>query len=226
MPAAVSPVTLLAARSLACERGTRCLFERLDLDLRAGELVWIRGRNGSGKTSLLRLLAGIAAPEAGEVSWPATPDGGGSGLVYVGHADALKDDLRVGEALAFLLRIHGHAGDAASVDAALDAWGLSGTRDSLVRTLSPGQRRRAALARLGIERNVRLWILDEPFDALDADGTQCLDAAVAAHLDGGGGVLLTGHGERLAAHIAARELDLDRHAEAASGGAMAAWESD
>ena len=204
-----APPTLLSARSLACERGTRCLFERLDLELRAGELLWIRGRNGRGKTSLLRLLAGIAAPEAGEVHWHDAPRAGAAGLVYVGHADALKDDLRVAEALAFLLRIHGHAGDGTSVDAALATWGLTPVRDALVRTLSPGQRRRVALARLGIERSVRLWILDEPFDALDADGAGRLNLALAMHLGAGGGVLLTGHGSRLDPQIAARELDLD-----------------
>ena len=205
---------LLTARGLACDRGTRSLFDRLDLDLHAGELLWIRGRNGRGKTSLLRLLAGIAVPAAGEVRLHdeivGETHGSPAGILYIGHSDALKDDLSLAEALAFLLRIHGHAGDPASVDATLAHWGLLDRRDAPVGMLSQGQRRRLALARLGVERNASLWILDEPFDALDSDGGDRLNALLAEHLGDGGGVLCTGHDARLAPGLGARELDLDR----------------
>src|SRR5690242_15628030 len=190
------PTLLLSARGLAGERGERCLFDHLDIDLHAGELLWVRGRNGRGKTSLLRLLAGVATPAAGEVRRAAR------GLSFVGHADALKDDLSVAEALAFLLRIHGHAGDARTVDAALAHWGLVERRDAPVRTLSPGLRRRVALARLSVHPSAAIWILDEPFDTLDADGAERLNAQLARQLAVGGGVLLTGHAPRLAAGLA------------------------
>jgi heme exporter protein A len=207
--------TLLSARGLACERGERWLFDRLDVALRPGELLWVRGRNGRGKTSLLRLLAGVALPAAGDVQRAA-----GAALAYVGHADALKDELRVAEALAFLLRIQGHPGDRRSVEGALAHWGLFERRDAPVRMLSPGLRRRVALARLSVSPRAAVWILDEPFDALDADGAERLDALLARHLAAGGGVLITGHALRLSAGIAVRELDLDArplHAETPSG---------
>jgi heme exporter protein A len=199
-----NPAPLLLARALACERGARCLFDRLDLELRAGELLWVRGRNGRGKTSLLRLLAGVATPAAGEIVRAArTP------LAFVGHADALKDDLTVAEALAFLLAIHGHTCDAPTLDAALEHWGLLDRRDAAVRTLSPGLRRRVALARLSAIPAPAIWVLDEPFDTLDADGAEHLNQLFARHLANAGAVLFTGHAPRLADGLVVRELDLD-----------------
>ena len=203
----------LAARGLACRRGTRLLFENVDLALRPGELVWLRGRNGRGKTSLLRLVAGIATPEAGEVLLDGTPIASNGErsrrVVYLGHQHALKDDLTSAEALEFLLRIHGRRSDRASVDAALAHWGMLAQRNSWVRRLSQGQRRRVALARLVGEQDASLWLLDEPFDALDAEGVQHLNALLLQHLQRGGAVLLTGHQAALAAALHARELDLD-----------------
>lgn len=208
----------LAARGLACRRGTRLLFENVDLALRPGELVWLRGRNGRGKTSLLRLVAGIATPEAGEVLLDGTPiatNGERSRrVVYLGHQHALKDDLTSAEALEFLLRIHGRRSDRSSVNAALEHWGMLGQHGILVRRLSQGQRRRVALARLVGEHEASLWLLDEPFDALDADGVQRLNALLLQHLQRGGAVLLTGHQATLATALRARELDLDDRAVA------------
>jgi heme exporter protein A len=203
----------LAARGLACRRGTRLLFENVDLALRPGELVWLRGRNGRGKTSLLRLVAGIATPEAGEVLLDGTPIAANversRRVVYLGHQHALKDDLTSAEALEFLLRIHGRRSDRASVDSALGHWGMLAQRNTWVRRLSQGQRRRVALARLVGEQDASLWLLDEPFDALDADGVQHLNALLLQHLQRGGAVLLTGHQATLAEALHARELDLD-----------------
>ena len=203
----------LAARGLACRRGGRLLFERLDVALQPGELVWLRGRNGRGKTSLMRVLAGLATPEHGEVLLDGTPivsnDLRSRRVVYVGHTNALKDDLSAAEALAFLLCLHGRADDRTSVDAALDAWGMLGQRDSFVRNLSQGQRRRVALARLAAEREATLWLLDEPFDALDSAGIERLNTLLAQHLQRGGAVLLTGHQAALAPSLHHRELDLD-----------------
>lgn len=206
----------LAARGLACRRGARLVFENVDLALRPGELVWLRGRNGRGKTSLLRLIAGIAAPEAGQVLLDGTPiaanDERSRRVVYLGHQHALKDDLTSAEALEFLLRIHGRRCDRASVDAALEHWGMLGLRNTWVRRLSQGQRRRVALARLVGEQEATLWLLDEPFDALDAEGVERLNALLLQHLQRGGAVLLTGHQATLASALQARELDLDERA--------------
>ncbi len=203
----------LAARGLACRRGARLLFEKVDLALRPGELVWLRGRNGRGKTSLLRLVAGIVTPEAGQVLLDGTPiaanDERSRRVTYLGHQHALKDDLTSAEALEFLLRIHGRRSDRSSVDAALEHWGMLGQRNTWVRRLSQGQRRRVALARLVGERDASLWLLDEPFDALDADGVERLDALLQQHLGRGGTVLLTSHQAALSPALHARELDLD-----------------
>jgi heme exporter protein A len=164
----------------------------------------LRGRNGRGKTTLLRIAAGLADGERGH----ATRRGH---LLYIGHANALKDDLRVGEALEFLRRVHGHLPDGAAIAHALERLGLAGERHALVRTLSQGQRRRAALARLALDAEASLWLLDEPFDALDADGAARLNGLLAEHARRGGCVLLTSH-QGLDAALAAVEVDLDRKA--------------
>ena len=180
---------LLAARALACRRGERLLFDALDFELRPGELLWLRGANGRGKTSLLRLLAGLARPAGGQLDRGATP----TGFVYVAHANALKDDLSALENLQFLARLHGDAADAARCTEALRRFGLATRRHAPVRTLSQGQRRRVALARLPLAAPGTLWLLDEPYDALDADGCATLDRLLSDHTRGGGAVVLTSH---------------------------------
>jgi heme exporter protein A len=187
----------LSLLELACRRGDRVLFKGVNLEVRAGGAVWLRGRNGRGKTSLLRLACGLAVPESGRVLW------GGVAVrragdyaqrrLYIGHANALKEDLTVRESLQFLAHLHGRAHDAPSIDAALARVGMASRRDAPVRTLSQGQRRRAALARLALERRAALWILDEPYDALDVDGIACVNGLLHEHLARGGSVLLTSH---------------------------------
>ncbi len=171
---------------LACRRGDRVLFRGVNLEVRAGCAVWLRGRNGRGKTSLLRLACGLAVPESGAccgaASRCAAPSGMRSSGIYIGHANALKEDLTVKESLRFLAHLHGRAHDAASIDAALARVGMGSRRDAPVRTLSQGQRRRAALARLALERRAALWVLDEPYDALDVDGIACVNGLLHEHL--------------------------------------------
>jgi heme exporter protein A len=190
----------LRATGLACRRGGRLLFEGLDLVVEAGSVVWLRGANGSGKTSLLRLLAGIARPDEGRVQCSIA-------RLYVAHANALKDDLTVAESLAFLARLHGQ--HAASLPGALARFGLVQRADAPVRTLSQGQRRRVALARLALEPAAALWLLDEPFDALDADGATVLGALLREHAKRGGAAVLASHLAPALDGLAPVAFDLD-----------------
>ena len=188
----------LAARKLACRRGRRLLFRGLDMQLEAGSVTWLRGTNGSGKTSLLRILAGLSQPTEGEVFWGGQPWRRASalarqGTIYISHANALKDDLTLSEAVAFGGALSGLEASSVRADAALDAMGLRTRRDAAVRTLSQGQRRRGALARLRLDDLPRTWILDEPYDALDRDSVALLSSLIEAHAGRGGAVLLTSH---------------------------------
>jgi heme exporter protein A len=205
---------VLAASELACRRGERLLFEHLSFELRPGQVVWLRGANGRGKTSLLRLLAGLSTPAAGALTWDGVPlrhagaDFTGR-LVYIAHTNALKDDLSALENLQFLARLHGGDDGAVACTEALRRLGLTGRRAAPVRTLSQGQRRRVALARLVLADRHSLWVLDEPFDALDAEGTATLNQLLSAHARGGGAVVLTSHLELSLHDPAPRSLQLD-----------------
>jgi heme exporter protein A len=182
----------LAVHDLACSRGDRVLFAPTSFTVAAGDIVWLRGANGQGKTTLLRTLAGLAAPSAGRFAWQ-RGDEDAPRLVYLAHANALKDELTVRESLRFLLDLDGMAIDDAGLDAALDRFGLASRRHAFVRTLSQGQRRRVALARLAAQREPLPWLLDEPFDALDADGVDVLATLIAGHAKRGGSIVLTSH---------------------------------
>jgi heme exporter protein A len=201
---------------VACRRGDRVLFAGLNETLAPGELLWLRGGNGRGKTSLLRLVAGFAEPEQGRILWADAPVRGqprfAAERVHIAHTNALKDDLSAAESLAFLARIHGRDDSAAAVRAALQALGLAGRERTPTRHLSQGLRRRVALARLALETAPALWLLDEPFDALDVAGTAVLHELLARHRARGGSVLLTSHHLHLDAQAASagfRILDLD-----------------
>lgn len=188
----------LAATGLRCERGERALFDGFDLTLAPGEMVWLRGANGRGKTTLLRTLAGLASPADGQVRWGGQPlDKAGAewrrGLVFLGHANALKDDLTAAEALHFAARLAGTPRSTAEVRAALAALGVGALERRVIRTMSQGQRRRVALARLALAPAPALALLDEPFDALDDDGIARLALLLADLLRAGGSVLFTSH---------------------------------
>ena len=191
---------LLEGRALSCRRGRRLLFEQLDIALEPGSITWLRGTNGSGKTSLMRILAGLSAPAAGEVLWSGQPlrlagRAARLGTLYIGHTNALKDDLTLQEALTFLARLAELPDADARAQQALERLGLGNRRKAAVRTLSQGQRRRGALARLALDDAPRSWILDEPYDALDSESTQLLSALINGHAARGGSVLLTSHQE-------------------------------
>lgn len=187
---------MLEAAELECERGARTLFRGVSFVLRAGELLRVAGANGSGKTSLLRILCGLARASAGEVRWKGQPIGGlkedyTRELVYVGHAPAVKDDLTPRENLEISCRLAGRAASGAALAAALARLGVP---ELPVRKLSQGQRRRAALARLLVS-DAPLWLLDEPFAALDAEGISNLNGLMEKQADHGGAVVYTTHQE-------------------------------
>jgi heme exporter protein A len=188
---------LLSTHDLACARGTRTLFRALSFDVAAGQVLRVEGANGAGKTSLLRLLAGLALPSAGEVRWCAAPIAAqreqyARELLYLGHVSALKDDLTPLENLRVMAQLHGDPADEATLRAALERWGLAAVWRLPARLLSAGQRRRAALARLALTR-ARLWILDEPFNALDSAACEHLSRCIEQHVQQGGLTVITSH---------------------------------
>ena len=214
LPAAPHSLPALQLIDVACRRGERLLFAGLEATLAPGELVWLRGGNGRGKTSLLRLVAGLGTPERGRILWDGAPVRRNAAfaevLTYVAHANALKDDLNALESLAFLARIHGREAELPALRAALARLGLAGRERMPTRSLSQGLRRRVALARLALESRPGPWVLDEPFDALDVAGTAVLHELIAAHRARGGSVLLTSHHLHLDAQAAVtRVADLD-----------------
>ena len=206
---------MLEACDLACVRGDEMLFEGLSFAVGPGEALWIEGENGSGKTSLLRMLCALGRPDAGELRWCGTPfraarDALLQDLAYVGHVNALKDDLSVLENLQFHARISGLDAGPDRMLTALDAVGLGSRADLPARVLSQGQRRRAALARLWLAGQRRLWILDEPFAALDAASVARLAGLIDARVGDGGIVVLTTHQEVDLPHGRTRRLRLGR----------------
>jgi heme exporter protein A len=184
---------VLEARELDCERGGRALFRKLGFSVEGGALLRVAGANGSGKTSLLRILCGLLAPSAGEVLWRGTPIASlreefSREMVYLGHAPAVKDELTARENLEIACRLAGIAADA---HAALQRLGVPS--DVPAGRLSQGQRRRAALARLALSASVPLWLLDEPLTALDAAAADLTRGLIREHTARGGAVVYTTH---------------------------------
>jgi len=185
----------LEASGLACIRDDRTLFSDLAFRIGPGEALLLEGRNGSGKTSLLRILCGIRLPDAGSINWCGT-DINRLGAdyhehtAYVGHRDGIKLDLTPLENLA-MARALGKPNDT-SLEEALAKVDLYGFEDVLTRNLSAGQQRRLALARLLVTDTV-LWILDEPFTSLDVHGIKVIEELLDRHTSGGGMLAVTSH---------------------------------
>lgn len=203
---------MLQAIDLSCVRGERRLFDALSFSVNAGEILQVRGDNGVGKTSLLRILAGLSPAAAGAVRWRGAVRHRVSEeflgeLVFIGHSNALKEDLTPAENLLAALVLAGIAGDEQQVRACLQSEGLDDALRLPVQWLSQGQKRRVALARLALCESRPLWILDEPFSALDRSAVQRLCARVDAHAARGGVIVLTTHQEvRFAAATHSLEL--------------------
>lgn len=182
---------------LAAQRGDRPLFSALSLTLNAGDCVHLRGENGVGKTTLLKLLAGLTEPLHGEITWqgrslPEWGDEFHSALHYLGHKDALKDLLSPFDNLHWAAQLAGCPLSETAILSALAQLGLARQCDLPVRNLSQGQKKRAALARLlAIQRP--LWLLDEPFVALDATAQKQLGLWISAHCQSGGIAIFTSH---------------------------------
>ncbi|WP_120076848.1 heme ABC exporter ATP-binding protein CcmA [Aurantiacibacter odishensis] len=170
----------LAARDLACRRGERLLFRGLSLELVGGQALHVTGSNGTGKSSLIRILAGLLRPYSGEVERR-----GSTGLLD--QTMALDEHLPLGRALAFWAGL-----DGATPVTVLARLGLAELLDVPVRYLSTGQRKRAALARL-LGQDAQVWLLDEPLNGLDRDAVALVEALIAEHIAGGGLALVASH---------------------------------
>jgi len=204
---------MLEVRELECVRGDHRLFKGLNFILQPGELLHLRGRNGAGKTSLLRAVCGLMAPAQGEVLWNgenirSLRDEFNRGLTYLGHYNGIKGELSALENLQLHSSLYGIRISEKKILDALQKMGLGGREDLPTKVLSQGQKRRVALARL-LLTDAPLWVLDEPFTALDVHAVDMLKDLIGSHVKSQGLVMLTTHQhvEIDAGHM--KELDLN-----------------
>lgn len=186
---------LVQAEHLTCVREDRILFDQLSFAINAGDIVQVEGPNGAGKTSLLRLLAGLSLPYEGSISYVGKSivqyaEQYHQDLLYLGHMPGVKAELSAQENLAFNLAMAG--GDSSLAEDTLAKVNLLGFEDVTASHLSAGQHRRIALARLW-QSNAKVWILDEPFTAIDKQGVAALEQLFVEHAQNGGCVILTTH---------------------------------
>lgn len=197
----------LDLQNVACERGGRRLFRGVTQSISLGQLLRVQGDNGAGKTTLLRMICGLMEPTEGKLMWrgqrtTALKEELGRELIYLGHSAALKDDLSPLENLQAACLLAGQPITEQEARSALEAAGLRGYHNTLVRKLSQGQRKRSALARLALGQvgshpqippNMALWVLDEPFNSLDSNAAAWLAGLIKTQLQQGGMVVLTSH---------------------------------
>ncbi len=206
---------MLSVSNLSFERYFERVFEPISFDLSAGALLLVTGSNGCGKTTLLRLLAGLLEPSEGEIHRQEQP-------LYAGHNPAIKDDLSVEENIRFWMRFMGtrksNLGNGLCQQV-IEEIGLTPVALQEGRTLSAGQRKRCSLARL-LFCDEALWLLDEPYSNLDREGIEMLDRILRTHLDAGGACIMTTHGSLRPEGFELQECHMqsgrDRYAEAAA----------
>lgn len=198
----------LEARNLSCIRDERVLFSGLNFRLSSGQVLLIEGRNGAGKTSLLRILTGFRKPDEGDLFW-------NNELIddtqefyqdtaYIGHNNGLKDTLTAEENLRYAQAL---AISTLTIDDAMEQVGLNGYQETLVRFMSAGQRRRLALARL-LCTHKPLWILDEPFTSLDRASIKLFEKFIETHANQGGLVIMTSHHDTSIPHTLLQKIHL------------------
>lgn len=219
MPAPVNGDGDLVGEALACRRGGRLVFAGIDFSLTPGGALLLTGNNGSGKSSLLRLIATLLAPAAGRLLWRGEPVSSDparyrAAILYAGHLDAIKPALTAGETLRFWAALRGARHPA--IAAALDRFGLLPLADRPCRFLSAGQRRRLALARL-VVCPAPVWLLDEPTAALDLHHQELVFKLLAVRARNGAGVVAVVHDLALAAHFADRVVLLADGGQVATG---------
>ncbi|AIU67475.1 cytochrome c biogenesis heme-transporting ATPase CcmA [Vibrio coralliilyticus] len=204
---------MLEVSQLTAIRDERILFESLSFTINSGELVQIEGRNGTGKTTLLRIVTGLGDRDSGEIFWngeniESNRDGYHQDLLFLGHQTGVKRELTAYENLRFYLNIHSRKPvDKETIYSALVKVGLVGREDVPVAQLSAGQQRRVALARLWLSDH-KLWILDEPLTAIDKQGVKVLESLFLSHAEDGGIVILTTHQDMFADNTKLRKIKL------------------
>lgn len=205
-------VIMLEVLNLTAIRDERILFEELSFKIGKGEIVQIEGRNGTGKTTLLRIIAGLGDCESGDISWNGqvtvnSRDLFHQDLLFLGHQTGIKRELTGFENLSFYQSIHQSEIDKEKIWSALAQVGLAGREDVPVAQLSAGQQRRVALARLWLSKQV-LWILDEPLTAIDKQGVKVLENLFLKHAEEGGIVVLTTHQDMFTESSKLRKIKL------------------
>lgn len=203
---------MLEVSNLTAIRDERVLFESLSFNIQPGELVQVEGRNGTGKTTLLRIISGLGERDEGSISWKSetiesSRDTYHQDLLFLGHQTGVKRELTAFENLDFYQSIHGNNTTREDIFQALTQVGLAGREDVPAGQLSAGQQRRVALARLWLSKQI-LWILDEPLTAIDKQGVKVLEALFLEHAQSGGIVLLTTHQDMFADNPILRKIKL------------------
>jgi heme exporter protein A len=202
---------MLEVRSLECVRDDRLLFNDLCFSVAESEVLQIEGPNGSGKTSLLRIICGLRQAEAGQVLWQgesilSNREDYYASMVYIGHLPCIKGDLTVLENVRSLLDTRSLTLGSAETEAALAKVGLASYEDVPGKALSSGQRRRILLAFIELSQ-AKLWILDEPLTALDVQGVELMESMIMEHKQAGGSIIFTTHhGMQLACEMSSVQL--------------------
>lgn len=193
---------MLSLHDLTLFRQERLLFSNLNVEMVSGDIVQVKGPNGAGKSSLMRVIAGIVQPTSGKVTFENESERVDiqeeselfhQQLLYIGHLPGVKAELTAKENLSLMLSLHGNEQNDKALDSLLDIVGLLGFEDMQAGHLSAGQQRRIALARLWVTPSPALWVLDEPFTAIDVDGVSQLEKQMLTHADNGGCVIFTTH---------------------------------